>query len=71
MSTNYPFDNQFPLTNYPYSSRSWGLNVDSDTKKNYNFVGFKPKSRLQASELNEIQEIFAMQNTLNLNMIRE
>lgn len=71
MSTTFPFDDQFPLTNYPYSSRSWGSNVDSTTKKNYNFVGFKPKSRLQASELNELQEIFAMQNTLNLNMIRE
>lgn len=71
MSNNYPFENQFPLTNYPYSSRFWGSNVDLDPKKNYTFIGFKPKTRLQASELNELQEIFAMQNTLNLNLIRE
>jgi len=68
----YPLDNnQFPLTNYPYSSRTWGTNVDSDPQKNYISVGFKPGFKLQASELNEIQENVMLQQTLSLNMIRE
>jgi len=70
MST-YPFDNQFPLTNYPYSSRAWGSNVDLDPKKNYTSVGFKPGAKLQASELNEIQENALIQQTLTLTMMRE
>lgn len=69
--TAYPFDDQFPLTNYPYSSRTWGGSVDSTTKKNHNRVAFKAGSKLQASELNEIQEILFLENTLNLNMIHE
>lgn len=67
--SNYPFENQFPLTDYPYSSREWSNSVDSDSKKNYKMIGFKPGSKLQASELNELQEIFYVQQTLSMNMI--
>lgn len=67
--SNYPFENQFPLTDYPYSSREWSNSVDSETKKNYNLIGFKPGEKLQASELNELQEIFYVQQTLSMNMI--
>jgi hypothetical protein len=67
----YPFDDQFPLTNYPYSSRTWSGDVDATTKKNHSMVAFKAGSKLQASELNELQEILFLQNTLNMNMIHE
>jgi hypothetical protein len=67
--SNYPFENQFPLTDYPYSSREWSNSVDSDPTKNYKMIGFKPGAKLQASELNELQEIFYVQQTLSMNMI--
>ena len=68
----YPLDNnQFPLSNYPYSSRAWSNNENLDPKKNYTSVGFKPGSKLQASELNEIQENAMLQQTLSLTMMKD
>jgi hypothetical protein len=59
-----PFFYGLPLTSDPYFSRSFD-NLDTADFKNYYITGFKPGYPLQASELNEIQEQFYLQQTLN------
>ena len=53
-----------PLSVYPYFSRITN-NLDSTNIKNYYLIGFKPAFPLQASELNEIQEQFFVQQSLS------
>jgi len=67
-----PLSSTFPLAGEPYFSR---INSDEIIRplaeggsKNYKLVAFRPGVALQASELNEIQENFAMQMTLTMNM---
>jgi hypothetical protein len=50
-----PFGTTLPLTEAPYYSRM-SNNIDND--KNYYLTAFNPGYALQASELNEIQELF-------------
>lgn len=61
MTVPAPFSSGFPLQNYPYNSR---VQSQIDAAKNYYAVAFKPGFPLQASELNEMQEIFYAQQTL-------
>ena len=58
---SYPFNNNFPLQPDPYNSR---IETQVNSNKNYQFVGFLGGRVLQASELNEIQEQFYVQQTL-------
>ncbi len=62
MSIPTPFTTGFPLKATPFKSRT-ERNLNSNN--NYFAVAFKPGFPLQASELNEIQEIFYVQQTLN------
>lgn len=57
-----PFSTGFPLKEDPFRSR-----VESQINNNKNYYGlaFKAGYPLQASELNELQEIFYVQSTLN------
>lgn len=50
-----PFGTNLPLSESPYYSRV-SNNIDND--KNYYLTAFNPGYALQASELNEIQELF-------------
>jgi hypothetical protein len=50
-----PFGTTLPLTDAPYYSR---VSSNTDNGKNYYLTAFNPGYALQASELNEIQEIF-------------
>ena len=63
----------FPLSPNPFFSRvesELSFEGGGGTKpKNYQFVAYRPGFPLQASELNEIQEHFQLQMTLNLNMM--
>lgn len=59
-----PFFYGLPLSSDPYFSRSFD-NLDTADFKNYYITGFKPGYPLQASELNEVQEQFYVQQTLN------
>jgi len=61
MTIPYPFSSNFPLSQGVYRSR---IKNQIDSTKNYFAVAFKPGFPLQASELNEIQEIFYVQQTL-------
>lgn len=61
MSIPTPFTTNFPLTAAPFTSR---IESQLDASKNYYLVAFKPGFPLQAAELNEMQEIFYMQQTL-------
>jgi|19_taG_2_1085344.scaffolds.fasta_scaffold36809_2 hypothetical protein len=67
-----PLSTTFPLADDPYYSRVQPSELDRDLEeggsKNYKMVAFRPGVALQASELNEIQENFAMQMTLTMNM---
>jgi hypothetical protein len=56
-----PFGDTLPLGNTTYSSR---IGDFISRPVNYNFIGFKPGYALQASELNELQEQFYLQQTL-------
>lgn len=74
MSANYPFErgvtgNELPLNSNPYFSRTTLFNFRGATAKNYVMLGFKPGLPLQASELNEMQEIEAVNQTLTATMI--
>lgn len=74
MSENYPFirgvtGSELPLNPNPYFSRTTLFNLRGATAKNYVMLGFKPGLPLQASELNEIQEIEAVNQTLTASMI--
>jgi hypothetical protein len=61
-----PFNNiNFPLSSLGYDSR---VQTQVNSKKNYCFIAFKPGYPLQASELNEIQEQFYVQQTLTSEM---
>jgi hypothetical protein len=62
---NYPFNSKFPL-GFTYASR---VENQINSIKNYSLLAFKPGFPLQASELNEIQEIFYAQQTLSAEMI--
>jgi hypothetical protein len=65
MSIPTPFTTNFPLNIAPFASR---VESQLDANKNYYLVAFKPGFPLQASELNEMQEIFYMQQTLTQTM---
>jgi len=62
MTIPTPFSEDFPLRSTPFRSR---IESQINLAKNYYAVAFKPGFPLQASELNEIQEIFYVQQTLN------
>jgi len=66
MTIPLPFKTPFPLTTNPFRSR---VEAQTEEAKNYYAVAFKPGYPLQASELNEIQEIFYVQQTLTQEMI--
>lgn len=59
-----------PLKNAPYFSRIADTNlIDTPANVNYPMLAFKPGYALQASELNEIQDIFYVQKTLSDNLL--
>lgn len=66
MTIPTPFTDQFPLKDPPFNSR---VRDQIDSAKNYYMLGFKPGFPLQAQELNELQEIFYIQQTLTLSLI--
>jgi len=63
----FPFSN-LPLTVSPYYSRVTNLTANSATPYNYTLIAFTPGYALQASELNEIQETFYVQQSLTQGM---
>jgi len=63
----FPFSN-LPLTVSPYYSRVTNLTANSGTPYNYPLIAFTPGYALQASELNEIQETFYIQQSLTQGM---
>jgi len=65
MTIPHPFTTNFPLSPSPFNSR---IEDQIDSTKNYYAVAFKPGFPLQAAELNEIQEIFYIQQTLTHEM---
>jgi hypothetical protein len=65
MTIPQPFISELPLKQNPFRSRS---ESQMDAAKNYFAVGFKPGFPLQASELNELQENFYIQQTLTQTM---
>jgi hypothetical protein len=67
MSGIPPFTNATtPLKNAPYYSRVGNTNLINDLNNvNYPIIAFKPGYALQASELNEIQDNFYIQQTLS------
>ena len=66
MTIPTPFTGGFPFNQDPFRSR---VESQIDASKNYYAVAFKPGFPLQASELNEMQEIFYVQNTLNSKLV--
>ena len=66
MTIPAPFKTPFPLATNPFRSR---VEAQTNLAKNYYAIAFKPGYPLQASELNEIQEIFYIQQTLTQEMI--
>jgi hypothetical protein len=54
-----------PLTTHPYLSRYSTKNITLD----FNFLAFKSAFQLQASELNELQEIFWIQQSKTIEMM--
>lgn len=74
MTVSYPFrqgvtGSELPLNSNPYFSRSTLFNFKGATAKNYVMIAFKPGLPLQASELNEMQEIEAINQTLTATMM--
>ena len=65
--TTPPFGTTTPLSESPFLSRLplFTLNTGGAAVNNYPLVAFKPGFPLQAAELNEIQENFAIQQTLS------
>jgi hypothetical protein len=63
----FPFSN-LPLSVSPYYSRVTNLTANSATPYNYPLIAFTPGYALQASELNEIQETFYVQQSLTQGM---
>ena len=69
--TTFPFNTfstNFPLSDYPFNSRTETTEITLNDSKNYCAVGFRPGFPLQASELNEIQDIFFLNNSLTTTM---
>lgn len=69
--SSFPFNNpdlDFPLSSPPYNSRIELSEVLGETSKNYVMLGFRPGFPLQASELNEMQEIFYLNSSLYTTM---
>ena len=64
----FPFNSNLPLTVSPYYSRVTNLTANSATPYNYPLIAFTPGYALQASELNEIQETFYLQQSLTQGM---
>jgi len=66
MTNHQPFGTTTPLSQSPFLSRLplFTLNTGG-VVNNYPLVAFKPGFPLQAAELNEIQENFAIQQTLS------
>jgi hypothetical protein len=64
----FPFSSNLPLTVSPYYSRVTNLTANSETPYNYPLIAFTPGYALQASELNEIQETFYVQQSLTQGM---
>lgn len=62
MTIPSPFSSGFPLKEDPFRSRT---ETQINNSKNYYGLAFKAGFPLQASELNELQEIFYVQSTLN------
>lgn len=62
MTIPSPFSSGFPLKEDPFRSRT---ESQINLSKNYYGLAFKAGYPLQAQELNEIQEIFYVQSTLN------
>ena len=62
-----PLATPFPLKGTPFYSRI-SDQLTSDPVKNYYAIAFNPGFPLQASELNELQEIFFINNTLSTMM---
>lgn len=64
-----PLGTPLPLRNNPYNSRVQSqLNVSGSNVKNYYMIAFNPGYALQASELNEIQELFYIHESLTCRM---
>jgi hypothetical protein len=63
-----PFSSNLPLKTSPYYSRVSDLTANSETPYNYPLIAFTPGYALQASELNEIQETFYLQQSLTQGM---
>jgi hypothetical protein len=63
----YPFADtkKFPLSGIPYKSRTHN---QLTANKNYPFIAFQPGFPLQAQELNEVQDVALIQNTLTQTM---
>jgi len=57
-----PFGTNLPLSEAPYYSR---ISNQTDNGKNYYLTAFNPGYALQASELNELQEIFFVNQNLS------
>lgn len=57
--------NKFPLSGSPYLSR---VSTHFRDGKNYTMLGFNPGFALQAAELNEIQELFFLNQSLTQRM---
>lgn len=62
--TSGPAGTTFPMSVNPYWSRVTLFEIQGVTAKNYALLAFKPGLPLQASELNEIQEIHSLNQTL-------
>lgn len=68
MTALSPFG-QLPLATPPYNSRvTTQLNATGSSVKNYYMIAFTPGYALQASELNEIQELFYIHESLTNRM---
>lgn len=63
-----PISSNLPLKVSPYYSRVSDLTANSATPYNYPLIAFTPGYALQASELNEIQETFYLQQSLTQGM---
>jgi hypothetical protein len=62
------FDVNLPLSVLPYNSRVEYFEITGDSAKNYGMVGFRPGFPLQASELNEMQDIFFLNMSMTTTM---
>lgn len=60
---------KFPLSPFPYNSRVEMSEITNTNPKNYVMIGFRPGFPLQASELNEMQDINLLNQNLTTSMI--